>query len=80
MAREKNSNIGSNGNDSGLNFEYIASDVFWLPPEARWHTMNFEAKSPESGKVIDDAMSAIERENPMLKTTDLASVSYDHVP
>src|SRR5258706_9692946 len=47
--------------------QYIAAKVFWLPPEARWHTIKAKAKSPEIGKVIDDAMSAIERENPTLK-------------
>ena len=44
--------------------EYLAANVFWLPPEARWHTIKAKAKSPEIGKVIDDAMGAIERENP----------------
>jgi hypothetical protein len=38
-----------------------------LPPEARWHTIKAKAKSPEIGKVIDEAMIAIERENPTLK-------------
>src|ERR1035438_2547166 len=46
---------------------YIAANVFWLPPESRWHTIKAKAKSPEIGKVIDDAMGAIERENPTLK-------------
>lgn len=47
--------------------QYIGSNVFWLPPEARWHTINAKAMSPEIGKDIDDAMGAIERENPTLK-------------
>ena len=47
--------------------EYLAANVFWLPPEARWHNIKAKAKSPEIGKVIDDAMGAIERENPTLK-------------
>ena len=47
--------------------EYLAANVFWLPPEARWHTIKARAKAPEIGKVIDDAMGAIERENPTLK-------------
>src|SRR5258706_16332605 len=47
--------------------EYLAANVFWMPPEARWHTIKAKAKSPEIGKVIDDAMGAIERENPTLK-------------
>lgn len=47
--------------------EYLAANVFWLPPEARWHTINAKAKSPEIGKVIVEAMIAIERETPTLK-------------
>jgi type I restriction enzyme M protein len=62
--------------------EYLASNVFWLPPEARWHCINAKAKSPEIGKVIDDAMGAIERENPTLKGVlprDYARPSLDKV-
>ena len=47
--------------------EYLAANVFWLPPEARWHTVKAKAKSSEIGKVIDEAMIAIEMENPALK-------------
>jgi type I restriction-modification system DNA methylase subunit len=50
--------------------EYIAANVFWLPPEARWHTIKAKAKSPEIGKVIDEAMIAIERENPPFNMSD----------
>lgn len=62
--------------------EYLAVNVFWLPPEARWHTINAKAKSPEIGKVIDEAMGAIERENPTLKGVlprDYARPSLDKV-
>src|SRR5205809_6863431 len=62
--------------------EYLAANVFWLPPEARWHTIKAKAKSPEIGKVIDDAMGAIERENPTLKGVlprDYARSSLDKV-
>ena len=62
--------------------EYLAANVFWLPPEARWHTIKAKAKSPEIGKVIDDAMGAIERENPTLKGVlprDYARRSLDKV-
>jgi len=62
--------------------EYLAANVFWLPPEARWHTINAKAKSPQIGKVIDDAMGAIERENPTLKGVlprDYAPPSLDKV-
>src|ERR1039457_6412583 len=53
-----------------------------VPPEARWHTIKAKAKSPEIGKVIDDAMGAIERENPTLKGVlprDYARPSLDKV-
>src|SRR5260221_161270 len=50
--------------------EYLAANVFWLPPEARWHTINARAKSPEIGKVIDDAMGAIERMNLAIRGID----------
>ena len=62
--------------------EYLAANVFWLPPEARWHTIKAKAKSPEIGKVIDDAMGAIERENVTLKGVlprDYARPSLDKV-
>ena len=47
--------------------EYLAENVFWVPREARWSYLQANAKQPEIGKLIDDAMVAIERENPSLK-------------
>jgi len=47
--------------------EYRAENVFWVPPEARWDYLEGRAKDPEIGKLIDDAMFAIERDNPDLK-------------
>lgn len=47
--------------------EYLALNVFWVPPEARWDQLQKDAKKPEIGKLIDDAMYAIERDNPDLK-------------
>ncbi len=47
--------------------EYIAVNVFWVPPEARWETLQAEAKQPTIGKALDDAMTAIERDNPRLR-------------
>ena len=38
-----------------------------MPPEARWSYLQAHAKQPEIGKLIDEAMIAIERENPSLK-------------
>jgi len=47
--------------------EYRAVNIFWVPKEARWSHLKANAKQPTIGKVIDDAMVAIERDNPSLK-------------
>ena len=47
--------------------EYRAVNIFWVPKEARWPKLKSEARQPTIGKVIDDAMLAIERDNPSLK-------------
>lgn len=47
--------------------EYKAKNVFWVPPEARWEYLQKNAKQPTIGKLIDDAMDAIERDNQSLK-------------
>lgn len=47
--------------------EYKAQNVFWVPKAARWQHLQNNAKQPTIGKLIDDAMVAIERDNPRLK-------------
>jgi type I restriction enzyme M protein len=47
--------------------EYRAENVFWVPKEARWEFLQKSAKQPTIGKLLDDAMTAIERDNPTLK-------------
>jgi len=47
--------------------EYVSRNVFWVPPEARWDYLQRNAKQPTIGKMIDDAMEVIERDNPSLK-------------
>ena len=47
--------------------EYVAENIFWVPQEARWTELKAKAKRPTIGELVDDAMSAIERENPTLK-------------
>lgn len=47
--------------------EYAAANIFWVPKEARWDKLQAGAKQPTIGKLIDDAMVAIEKENPSLK-------------
>ena len=49
--------------------EYLAENVFWVPPEARWSYLQGRAKDPVIGKLLDNAMIAIERDNPSLKNT-----------
>jgi type I restriction enzyme M protein len=47
--------------------EYAADNVFWVPKEARWSSLQAAAKQPDIGRRIDDAMMAIEKRNPSLK-------------
>jgi len=47
--------------------EYLAENIFWVPPEARWDYLQKNAKRPEIGNLVDDAMAAIERDNKILK-------------
>jgi len=47
--------------------EYRAVNIFWVPKEARWSHLKTNAKQPTIGKIVDDAMLAIERDNPSLK-------------
>ncbi|MBT8467682.1 MAG: type I restriction-modification system subunit M [Deltaproteobacteria bacterium] len=47
--------------------EYRAKSIFWVPPEARWAHLKGQAKQSTIGKLVDDAMSGIERDNPVLK-------------
>lgn len=47
--------------------EYLALNIFWVPTEARWDYLKANAKQPTIGRIVDDAMDAIERDNPSLK-------------
>ena len=47
--------------------EYAANNVFWVPPTARWSHLQANAKQPSIGKMIDEAMIAIEKDNENLK-------------
>ncbi|MBL7864486.1 MAG: SAM-dependent DNA methyltransferase [Cyclobacteriaceae bacterium] len=48
--------------------EYIAENIFYVPPSARWkYIQNQRAKLPTIGKDLDDAMDAIEKDNRSLK-------------
>jgi type I restriction enzyme M protein len=47
--------------------EYLAERTFWVPKEARWGHLQANAKLPTIGKLVDDAMLAIEKSNASLK-------------
>ena len=47
--------------------EYKAENVFFVPEKARWSFLQSKAKLPEIGKEVDQAMDAIEKDNPSLR-------------
>ena len=47
--------------------EYKAENVFFVPENARWSYLQSKAKLPEIGKEVDQAMDAIEKDNPSLR-------------
>jgi len=60
--------------------EYTAENIFWVPKEARWDYLQNNAKKPDVGKYLDNAMDAIEKENRTLKGVlpkDYAKESLD---
>jgi type I restriction enzyme M protein len=63
--------LGGVGDYEGANAEdpdeYRAENVFWVPADARWSHIQASAKQASIGKIVDDAMVALERDNPRLK-------------
>lgn len=57
----------SQGADPEDKDEYKAENVFFVPQVARWKHLLSNAKQPNIGKIVDDAMDAIEKENISLK-------------
>jgi type I restriction enzyme M protein len=57
----------SEGADPEDRDEYRADSIFWVPKEARWERIKASAPQPTIGTIVDDAMAAIERDNPSLK-------------
>ncbi len=62
--------LANQGDYAGANAEdpdeYKAENVFWVPADARWSHLQANAKQPTIGKIVDDAMVAIERDNSRL--------------
>lgn len=57
----------SEGADPEEPDEYRAENLFWVPEKARWSHLQKNAKLPSIGKIIDEAMELVEKENPALK-------------
>jgi len=57
----------SEGADPEDKNEYVAEKVFFVPATARWTYIQGRATQPTIGKDIDDAMDAIEKDNPSLR-------------
>ena len=60
--------------------EYLADNIFWVPAKARWSNIKTSAKKPEIGRIIDEAMEALEKENDTLAgvlTKDYSRESLD---
>ncbi|MDR2525279.1 MAG: type I restriction-modification system subunit M [Oscillospiraceae bacterium] len=55
------------GADPDDPYEYRTENVFYVPPQARWDYLQGRAKLATVGKDVDDAMDAIEKDNPSLK-------------
>ena len=47
--------------------EYTADNIFWVNKIARWSYLQGRAKQATIGKDLDDAMVAVEKDNPALK-------------
>lgn len=58
----------ANGADPEDPDEYRAGNIFWVPKDARWSLLKANAKQPTIGQMVDEAMTAIERDNPSLKS------------
>src|SRR5438477_5958364 len=62
--------------------EYRAVSIFWVPKEARWAHLKASAPQPTIGSIVDEAMAAIERDNPSLKAVlpkDFARPNLDKI-
>lgn len=46
---------------------YKEVNAFWVPAPARWENLRAQAKQADIGKLIDNALSLIETDNPKLK-------------
>lgn len=64
---EKYASLAEAHSDPEDKDEYLAENIFWVPKEGRWSKLRDNAKQPNIGVIVDDAMDAIEKDNPTLK-------------
>ena len=57
----------SSGADPEDRDEYQADNIFWVPKEARWGYLQANAKQATIGRLLDDAILAVEKDNSILK-------------
>ncbi|HEX7902635.1 MAG TPA: class I SAM-dependent DNA methyltransferase [Chitinophagaceae bacterium] len=60
----KSEYAGANPEDKN---EYTAEQIFYVPPSSRWTWIRDRATLPTIGQDIDEAMDAIEKDNPSLR-------------
>ena len=60
--------------------EYTAEHVFWVPPESRWPNLQAQAVQPNIATLLDDAILAVERDNPNLKGKLLRDYARRGIP
>src|SRR6476660_2988383 len=61
------SSSACSSSNTSLTASKAAERVFWVPPEARWQNLQNQATRPDVATLIDDAILAVERDNPGLK-------------
>src|SRR5690625_7948788 len=66
-AKLENGECEIEGADPEDKDEYKAENNFFVPEKARWSYQLSQTKQPTIGKIVDEAMDIIEKENPQLK-------------
>ena len=64
LIAQSRTDIGTDPEDRD---EYRADNIFWVPDEARRGRLRDAARRPNIGAMVDDAMSAVERDNHVLR-------------
>ena len=71
---ERHANLVKEGFGKEDKDAYRGVKIFWVPKKARWKYIHENSKSENPGKLVNDAMYAIEHDNPALK--DILSKDY----